>query len=221
MRYGSLGNGGRLAAMKVGDLYRLGHVRAVGTVLPVSWTEVADPDPDQDVIARDQLNKSFAGAEVTRSRRLEGCWWNDADDRFYVVSSNERDSNAPVVLGPDPAIAHDGQVWAYDPGTEAIELVAHIPSDSSVFDGPENITRAGWRRRLPVRGRWGRPVRRRRRHRLRRALPVRVQPHRIERVRRRELLAQRQDDVRQPAEPVDDVRDHGFVGVARARGRWP
>ena len=39
MRYGSLGNGGRLAAMKVGDLYRLGHVRAVGTVLPVSWTE--------------------------------------------------------------------------------------------------------------------------------------------------------------------------------------
>ncbi len=136
--YGSLGNGGTLQAMKVDGLYRLGEVRTVGTTLDVSWVDV--PGGNADIPA---LNGAWEDAQVTRSRKLEGIWWSAFDDRVYIVSSGERNSNAPAPI-TGTSIEHGGQVWAFDPAAQTIQLVAHIPVGHEQFDGPDNICIAPW-----------------------------------------------------------------------------
>jgi len=136
--YGALGRGGTLQAMKVAGLHRLGEVRAVGTVLDVSWVDVPGGDPDIP-----GLNQAWTDGQVTRSRKLEGIWWSAFDDRVYVVSSGERNSNATSTIA-GAAIEHGGQVWALDPAAQTMELVAHIPVGHPVFDGPDNICIAPW-----------------------------------------------------------------------------
>ena len=119
--YGSLGNGGTLAAMKAEGLDRLGQVTTIGTTVNVSWTPV--PNPDQA-----NLNQVGPQGPVTRSTKLEGTWYQDGI--VYFVSSYEN------VAG----IEHVGQLWALDPAEDTITLVTHIPEGSSVFDSPDNIT---------------------------------------------------------------------------------
>ena len=126
MRYGSLGNGGALYAMKAGDHRRLGEVKTVGTSVPVTWTRV--PNPDQQ-----GLNKTLQDDEVTRSRKLEGCWYGN--DRIYFNCADEDFS---------PEVAHHGQVWALDPASDVLTLVAYIPTTDPVFDAPDNITVTPW-----------------------------------------------------------------------------
>lgn len=127
MAYGSLGRGGSVAAMNAG-IDRLGEVKTVGATLPVSWTPVPGGDPD--VIG---LNSLFGRGSVTRSRKLEGCWWGD-DDRYYFSSANERAAG----------LEHHGQIWALDPVESTITLVAYISSGDPLFDAPDNITVAPW-----------------------------------------------------------------------------
>ncbi|MDE0802604.1 MAG: DUF839 domain-containing protein [Acidimicrobiales bacterium] len=124
MEYGSLGNGGTVSAMKVDGLAFLGEVKVVGTTLGISWAPVPGGNPD--VVG---LNGTFADGDVTRSRKLEGCWWGD-DERFYFSSADENRTG----------IAHHGQIWALDPVSSTVTLVAYIPEDDPVFDAPDNIT---------------------------------------------------------------------------------
>ena len=131
--YGSLGHGGTLQAMKVAGLRRLGEVREVGTTLPVAWVDV--PGGDADI---PNLNQSWGDHEVTRSRKLEGIWWSGVDNRVYIVASDERNSNATGPIA-GTSIEHDGQVWALDPVAQTVQLVAHIPEDHPMFDGPDNV----------------------------------------------------------------------------------
>lgn len=126
MEYGSLGNGGTLYAMKAGALGRLGEVKTVGTSVPVTWTMI--PNPDQQ-----RLNRTLLDDEVTRSRKLEGCWYGDG--RVYVSCADENAS---------PEVAHHGQVWALDPSADVLTLVAYIPTTDPVFDRPDNITATPW-----------------------------------------------------------------------------
>ncbi len=128
MTHGSLGHGGTVSAMRVAGLTRLGEVKTVGTTLAVSWAPVPGGNPDVS-----GLNGRFADGDVTRSRKLEGCWWGD-DDRFYFSSADEN------VAG----IEHHGQIWALDPEAATVTLVAYIPADDPVFDAPDNITVAPW-----------------------------------------------------------------------------
>lgn len=123
--YGSLGNGGSVTAMKVAGLAFLGEVKTVGTTLDVTWTAVPGGNPDVP-----GLNGLFADETVTRSRKLEGCWWGDDDDRFYFSSADENRTG----------IEHHGQIWALDPLASTVTLVAYIPEDDPVFDAPDNIT---------------------------------------------------------------------------------
>ncbi|MDY7106521.1 MAG: DUF839 domain-containing protein [Actinomycetota bacterium] len=130
MRYGSLhADGGTLSCMKVGDLERLGEVTVPGTELPLEWLEIAEPDVGG-------LNSTLPDG-VTRSDKLEGCWWNAMDNRFWFVVSEE---------GEVEELFHRGQVWAYDPATGLVELMVHIPGpdEDMPFDGPDNITIAPW-----------------------------------------------------------------------------
>lgn len=124
--YGSLGRGGTVAAMKVAGIDRLGEVRTVGTTLPVGWVEVPGGNPDVKT-----LNALFSPiGQVTRSRKLEGCWWDDDNELFYFSSADES----------RPGVEHHGQVWAFDPEAQVVTLVAYIPFDDPTFDRPDNLT---------------------------------------------------------------------------------
>jgi secreted PhoX family phosphatase len=130
MTFGSLGNGGAVSAMRATrdgvHLDRLGRVTAIGAVIDVTWTP-SPVDPDTT-----GLRTAFANETVTRSTKLEGCWWSDG--LLYFVASFE------TVAG----IEHHGQVWSYDPVSSTATLVAHIPVDHQLFDRPDNITVTPW-----------------------------------------------------------------------------
>ncbi|MFC7598015.1 alkaline phosphatase PhoX [Terrabacter sp. GCM10028922] len=104
-----------------------------GTRYKVVWKQV--PDRDARVTS---VRKQFADHEITRSRKLEGAWWGDGG--AYFVASFARVSDG------SSANDHDGQVWFYDPASEAVTLTTifavnpdpNVDSDS--YDGPDNMT---------------------------------------------------------------------------------
>lgn len=126
-QFGSLGNGGTVTAMKADGLLRLGEVTTVGTTVSISWTPVPGGDPD--IL---DLQDEFDDTSITRSQKLEGCWWGN--DVLYFASSYERAEG----------IEHHGQIWSLDPATDTITLVAYIPVDDPTFDSPDNITVTPW-----------------------------------------------------------------------------
>lgn len=114
------------AGQYVDDLSR---ATRIGTVYGVDWVDVEDRD------ARTvPVRKQFGEGEVTRARKLEGMWWGDGG--AYVVSSYAREESP---------VAHDGQVWFYDPKRRTLTLqvllgVNAAPEQDGAFDGPDNIT---------------------------------------------------------------------------------
>ncbi|MGW5421492.1 alkaline phosphatase PhoX [Streptomyces sp. NPDC003943] len=114
------------AGQYVDDLSR---ATRIGTVYGVDWVDVEDRD------ARTvSVRKQFGEGEVTRARKLEGMWWGDGG--AYVVSSYAREESP---------VAHDGQVWFYDPKRRTLTLqvllgVNAAPEQDGAFDGPDNIT---------------------------------------------------------------------------------
>lgn len=108
----------------------------VGTRYRVEWVAV----PDRDAATVPTRSQPYA-KPITRSRKLEGMWWQEGEG-FYFVASYARAAGAP---GADGSInSHDGQVWLYRPGRDTIELklqFAYTPNDqASDPDGPDNIT---------------------------------------------------------------------------------
>lgn len=107
----------------------LSRATKAGTVYGVDWVEV--PDRDARTVS---VRKQFEDGEITRARKLEGLWW--ADGGAYVVSSYAR-AESPV--------AHDGQVWFYDPRRRTLTLKVLLgvnpdPERDGALDGPDNIT---------------------------------------------------------------------------------
>ncbi|MER5969923.1 alkaline phosphatase PhoX [Streptomyces sp. NPDC002055] len=107
----------------------LSRATRTGTVYGVDWVDV----PDRDARTK-PVRKQFADGEVTRGRKLEGMWW--ADGGAYFVSSYAREESP---------VAHDGQVWFYDPRRRTLTLkvllgVNRNPGEDGAFDGPDNIT---------------------------------------------------------------------------------
>jgi secreted PhoX family phosphatase len=101
-----------------------------GTTYKVQW--VAVPDRDAKAVS---TRKQFTNDQITRSRKLEGMWWEH--DGAYFVSSFARTADGS-------AAQHDGQVWFIDPRRDTIELRLHFaytPADQDNDpDGPDNIT---------------------------------------------------------------------------------
>ncbi|MGO4419414.1 alkaline phosphatase PhoX [Streptomyces sp. MCAF7] len=107
----------------------LSRATKTGTVYGVDWVDVPDRDA-KSVPAR----KQFDVGQVTRARKLEGMWWGDGG--AYIVSSYAREESP---------VAHDGQVWFYDPKRRTLTLKVLLgvnpdPSKDGAFDGPDNIT---------------------------------------------------------------------------------
>jgi len=132
---GSLHAGGALAAMAVdGVSTDLSVVQEQGTVLPVRWVAVPNPDPDaDDATVREQA----VGAGATPIMKAEGVW-TGLDGNVWLVSSR---ADGPTAEDPEDVTAavHRGQIWRYDPRSETIELVVLFPLGTP-FDGPDNIT---------------------------------------------------------------------------------
>jgi len=100
-----------------------------GTTYKVKWVAV----PDRAAFTT-SVRKQF-GDNITRSRKLEGMWWDE--DGAYFVASFARTSDGS-------AAEHDGQVWFIDPDRGTIELklwFAYTGADQDDDpDGPDNIT---------------------------------------------------------------------------------
>ncbi len=129
---------GVLAAMKAFDragrhVADLSLATAPGTVYRIEWV----PVPDRDARTT-STRKQFAETAITRSKKLEGAWWDG--DGAYIVSSFSREADNPGV-----AKVHDGQIWFYDPKRSTLTLKLLFgknpnPDVDGAFDGPDNIT---------------------------------------------------------------------------------
>ena len=123
-----LSAGGRLQMMAVtGEPgYLTARGQTPGTVLPVHWVDIDDPDPanaETDPLA--VFKQGFAQG-AARFARLEGAFHGDGG--IYVVSTNGGDAEA-------------GQVFHYRPGSGdegELTLVFESPSHD-VLDSPDNI----------------------------------------------------------------------------------
>ena len=132
---GSLHAGGSLSAMAIAGVRGdLSVVQTPGTVLPVTWIDVATPDPGaEDTPVREQA--ITAGA--TSIMKAEGIW-SALDGSVWFVSSRADGPDAEDE-GDRTVATHAGQIWRYDPRARTVELVV-LFSPGSPFDGPDNIT---------------------------------------------------------------------------------
>jgi secreted PhoX family phosphatase len=120
---GTLLAGGRLQQLAITGQpgYDTSRGQSAGVALPVTWVDVAEPDPpaaesDPSAVFRAGL---VLGAAIFQ--RLEGCWYGDGGIYFNATSGGD---------------AGAGQVWRYREGE--LLLVFESPSPS-VLDGPDNL----------------------------------------------------------------------------------
>jgi secreted PhoX family phosphatase len=132
---GKLRAGGKLQMLAVKGRPRYDTTRGqrAGTILPVEWVDIADPDPENaatDSLAVFRQGHERGGAAF---QRLEGCWYGDGSIFFNATSGGD---------------AGAGQVWQYRPLGSAQEqragaegqliLVFESPS-RAVLNSPDNL----------------------------------------------------------------------------------
>jgi len=126
LRAGMLREGGRLQMLALRDERSADTRRGQqpGSVRPVRWVDIPDPDP-ADVTGNSLFMQGYAQGGATFAR-LEGAWWGDGGVYFHATS------------GGDEGL---GQVWLYRPAAEGGELILVFESRSrDVLAGPDNIT---------------------------------------------------------------------------------
>ncbi|TDK21567.1 DUF839 domain-containing protein [Luteimonas aestuarii] len=123
---GELLRGGRLQMLKAVGAPDLRRGRRQGERLKVAWVEIEHPDQgaDDDSPTRDEgvVAQGVAGGGSVFTR-LEGCIFGDG--RVFFTSTDGGDARC-------------GQVWAYHPDSEMLELVFESP-DPRVLDYPDNV----------------------------------------------------------------------------------
>ncbi|WP_394000193.1 alkaline phosphatase PhoX [Luteimonas sp. WGS1318] len=123
---GELLRGGRLQMLAAEGAPDLRRGRRQGERLKVRWVEIEHPDQgaDSDSPTRDEgvVAQGVAGGGSVFTR-LEGCIYGDG--RVFFTSTNGGDAGC-------------GQVWAYAPAAETLELVFESP-DPQVLDYPDNV----------------------------------------------------------------------------------
>jgi secreted PhoX family phosphatase len=122
---GVLGDGGQLQMLAIDGRFqydaRTGQ--AVGVALPVTWVDIANPNP-AGTSSTAVFNQGRALGGV-RFARLEGCWWGNGAVYFDDTSGGN---------------AGAGQVWEFRPDGDGgtLTLIFESP-DASVLDAPDNL----------------------------------------------------------------------------------
>lgn len=121
---GDLRRGGRLQMLQAVGAADLRRDQAVGTRLKVQWVDIAEPGRgrDSDGGTLGVQEQGFAGGG-SRFTRLEGIVFGDG--RVHFTSTNGGDAGC-------------GQLWAYAPGDESLQLVYESPGEATL-DYPDNI----------------------------------------------------------------------------------
>lgn len=117
---------GKLQMLAVRDRpqYDTGNGQAPGAVLPVSWVDIADPDP-AGAIAADAVFRQGWAQGGARFARIEGCWY-DAGAIYFSCTS-----------GGDAGL---GQIWRHRPAAERGDLTLVFESPNrEVLKNPDNI----------------------------------------------------------------------------------
>ena len=122
---GKLAKGGILQMMKVEGGGDLSLNAETGRSYDLTWVTIEDPDRAHSPGTKDEGGVYEQGHAQGGSafQKLEGCWWGN--DRCYFVASHGGRSQK-------------GQVWAYTPRNETLELIFESPS-SEVLDCPDNL----------------------------------------------------------------------------------
>jgi uncharacterized protein len=118
--------GGKLQMLAIKDKpdYDTRMGQRVGVPLPVTWVDIADPDPDSsDSLAVYRQGKAQGAATFAR---LEGAWYGQG--RIYLNSTSGGDAGL-------------GQVWEYRPrGRSGGQLnLVYESTDPEVLQSPDNI----------------------------------------------------------------------------------
>lgn len=122
---GKLAMGGRLQMMKVVGNPNLTEEAESGKKYDVSWVNIDDPERAHSPGTKDEGGVFQQGQKQggTSFQKLEGCWWG-SERCFFVASHGGRKSC--------------GQIWAYSPRWETLELVFESPG-SELLDCPDNL----------------------------------------------------------------------------------
>ncbi|MBV9789815.1 MAG: DUF839 domain-containing protein [Chloroflexi bacterium] len=125
---GNLAAGGRLQmlAIKGKRSYDTRTGQRVGKPLPVTWVDIADPDPADAEFNQMAVYEQGLAQGAATFGRLEGCWYGNGS--IFVNSTN----------GGDQGL---GQVWEYRPrGNSGGQLILLFESPSAdVLDAPDNL----------------------------------------------------------------------------------
>ena len=145
MTAGRLVDGGRLQMLAVSgrpnaDLAGEAEpAPAVGSQFPVTWVDIAEPDPDVTGFTNDEAlvavsSQGIDGGAATFSR-LEGAVERGGMVYFTSTQGGSRPADASEPSG----YGHGrGQIWAYDTAAETLHLLYESPSQN-VLDFPDNI----------------------------------------------------------------------------------
>lgn len=118
-------NGGRLQMLAIDGMsqYDARANQTVGVALPVTWVDIADPNPPgSSSTAVFNQGRALGGV---RFRRLEGCWWGNGAVYFADTSGGN---------------AGSGQVWEFRPDGDGGTLTLIFESGGpSELDSPDNL----------------------------------------------------------------------------------
>lgn len=127
-RFGNLAAGGRLQMLAISGKpnWDTANGQKVGRPLPVTWIDIADPDPSNAETNAHAVFEQGAAEGGARFGRLEGCWYGDGCIFFAATSGGD---------------AELGQVWQYQPrGASGGQLTLLFESKSAeVLDSPDNL----------------------------------------------------------------------------------
>jgi uncharacterized protein len=129
---GRLSEGGRLQMLAVNSRpnFDARTRQKVGVALPVTWVDIANPDPPEAEFDNLAVYKQGIAAGAATFARLEGCFYGNGVVYFTSTSGGDREL---------------GQVWQYTPspnGQGQLTLLLE-PGAPSLLYMPDNICLAG------------------------------------------------------------------------------
>ena len=129
---GRLAEGGRLQMLAIADRPKFDtrSKQTQGLALPVTWVDIANPDPPEAELDNLAVYKQGFAAGGATFRRLEGCLAGNG--KIYFSSTSGGDLNL-------------GQVWEYTPSTKDrgwLTLLFEV-TDPAILHMPDNLCMAG------------------------------------------------------------------------------